>query len=91
MKVYASIKVEFRKAAVSPTSFMIEIDWITETGIAAGVSDKIVNLPKGLTLNGLNDAIADAVKETINASGLYTVAKNDTLILFGAADSISRF
>lgn len=91
MKIYVDMAIEFRAAAMTQTSFMISFNWITETGVTAGAIDKVVGVGSVPTINGINEAVKDVVKATINASGLYTVAKNDIVILFGGVDSIGHF
>lgn len=90
MRIYVNVGIEFRANGVTSSHFTIDFNWMTESGIIAGGNNKAVAVPFGtLTPDALNQAIINVVVASINASGQYTVAHGDKIMLIGGFTTIT--
>ncbi len=88
MKIYINMTLDFSATAVDSSHFSFDFNWMTDSGIIAGGTNKKINVPFNLTADSYNQAIINAVTSAINASGKYTVHTGDKLILLGGFTTI---
>lgn len=87
-KIFINFDIEYNSTGVTNTTFVINFNWITSTGIFAGGNDKSITIPNNITVSNLNNAVIAAVTSAINASGKYTVHSGDQLILMNGFNAV---